>query len=287
MKEDDTVMRVGYYKMKGELMKKYPTAPRVKYVYLPKSLLESPYFTFDETFRALDITVPNVLFKFHGTFDPKDWNCRLPERPERCPDAPETMFRKQLFPFNGYPDRVKFSDLSAAFEYVNNKFPECLKRNTLRAAWDQWKECPIMRKFTHVYGREYTRNKEGKMIKLLPPPPQIPSQQPEEEIVTPVSNPTPPSISKLPPPVSTTATVGAGRKLARTGRQLPLVLSLYITLTDTHPTDTLSTDTSSNWHTFYWHTFHWHTFHWHILLTASRRVQGEIRRWCRNLFSLR
>ena len=243
MKEDDTGMRVGYYKMKGELMKKYPTAPRVKYVYLPKSVLENPYFTFDETFRALDIPIPNVLFKFHGTFDPKDWNCRLPERPERCPDACETLFRKQLLPFNGYPDRVRFSDLSAAFEFVNKKFPECLKRNTLKAAWSQWMKCPIMRKFSHVYGREYIRNGKGR---LLPPPPReiTPPQPEEEKLTTPVSNRAP--VVNKPVPVATAAVAGGVSTISTAGKRRypgkppPLVVSLYI-----NPAEIPSADTPS------------------------------------------
>ena len=202
VKEDDTVMRVGYYKMKGELMKKYPTAPRVKYVYLPKSELEKPHFTFDQTFEALGITIPNVLFKFHGTFDPKEWNCRLPERPERCPDACVTLFRKQLFPFNGYPDRVRFSDLSAAFAYVNNKFPECLKRNTLKAAFNQWRTCPIMRTFSHIYGREYVIKGKGKVTPPAPLDKNKAPAQPEEEKEAPTLK-RDLSISKSPLPAGT------------------------------------------------------------------------------------
>jgi hypothetical protein len=96
-------MKVGYYQMKGELVKNLKS-PLVRFVYVPRSMLEAPDFTFDEVFDALDIKKPNALFKFHGTFDPQNWNVRLPELPDRCPYGPARKYRKELFPFNGYPE---------------------------------------------------------------------------------------------------------------------------------------------------------------------------------------
>ena len=49
-----------------------------KFVYVPESLLSSPSFTFDDTFAALGLNVPNLIFEINGSQDPMDWNVRLP-----------------------------------------------------------------------------------------------------------------------------------------------------------------------------------------------------------------
>ena len=49
-----------------------------KVTYVPEHLLQQPSFTFDDTFDALGISVPNLIFEVNGSQDPTEWNTRLP-----------------------------------------------------------------------------------------------------------------------------------------------------------------------------------------------------------------
>ena len=146
----EQTMRIGHYKMTGALMEKYRSHERlVRYVYLPRAMLEDPDFTFDETFHALGMEkVPNVVFKFHGTFEPAKWNCRLPERPDRCPNGPVVKLRKQLFPFNGYPDRMKLSGRAMAADILWHQL-ETRYHSDLSWTWQRWREHTKWRKEWH------------------------------------------------------------------------------------------------------------------------------------------
>ena len=64
-------LSVGYYRLSSE--RQY-----VRYVYVPRSLLESSNFSLDEVFSALDIDTPNLIFEINNCDEIENWNMKLP-----------------------------------------------------------------------------------------------------------------------------------------------------------------------------------------------------------------
>jgi hypothetical protein len=76
-------MRVGYYQMTNKAV--------VRYCFIPKALLRSSAFNFDDVFSALNLKTPDLVFELNIAGDTSTWNLRLPEDKKnlRCKDSPE------------------------------------------------------------------------------------------------------------------------------------------------------------------------------------------------------
>jgi hypothetical protein len=76
-------MRVGYYQMTNKAV--------VRYCFIPKALLRSSSFNFDDVFSALNLKTPDLVFELNVAGDTSGWNLRLPEDKKnlRCKDSPE------------------------------------------------------------------------------------------------------------------------------------------------------------------------------------------------------
>jgi hypothetical protein len=76
-------MRVGYYQMTNKAL--------VRYCFIPKALLRSSSFNFDDVFQALNLRTPDLVFELNIAADTSEWNLRLPEDKKnlRSKDFPE------------------------------------------------------------------------------------------------------------------------------------------------------------------------------------------------------